>query len=901
MISVVGELSVQYYQDMDDTNHAEHEDNAFIAIPHFHPGYERYHGQSLSQPLLKVIDLTWQISLHVAEVARKYLDEVHESSKSRKQQCGEILHRIEQQRANDPATKAFMDNFRRAKDALHKALMRTRSETRNWYRENEDYRPLLNDQGRELIASLGQGEGEPGSEERRAQLERLWAQNIPDLHLSIPHTSKNKTRWVNDFITLQRGQYFFLQVIAEYAEDDYVAALLERFRPEWAEDDSWLHDPEGRKKAFLDCGLWIHRRDPDVAIPRPNRHGRPAQISELPGLNIGINADACSSIRWVRDDNTIAALLLRSPHVAIPQFPQDIRALAFTEYGIDIVDVSGQPFRYAPVGRQLPPATIPSTAFARFNSGDDIYDMWAAVRKDQGHIVPLRISASDDVWEGGKGMPALAIRSSLVVDKQNRPPKMLDANWLLNKFLDERFPTGGVFRTAPKSRRPDSTEDLQAFLEFLNRPEYHGHPYAEFWISCFPDGEIGKAGWLSQNIVLFRRLRTETIRHTDHKGDLRFDGKFTETLYYLGPPGTSGHAEEEALDSDDDNAGLNGQSWGDKQGVAAIAVMSNALVEIPKQNRPPKRLDANWLLWTFLEERFPDGGTWMSAPLAVNPNSTHELDDFLEFLRRPEYRGHPWNTFWVQNLQYTNIKRYANRINMIFHNILPYRSCQKQKSTTWEGSKSTQQTFFLVGAPGTAAPFDIEAFNEELQKRAAKPKRSIKSKKADAEARKAVAEANDGADAPAPSSKPTSKSSKKGKKQFDASNAPTGSTKTSGRGSKRGRKQSIDDEDAPVVESSSSTKRTLRRATKRSIIDVSEDDGDEDYGVSSKKAKKGSKHDPDDDYDFNEEGSEESDQKKKNKRKRGAITDSEEELDEELQEILEPNRKKAKVRGSRRK
>jgi hypothetical protein len=914
LTSVAGELSIQYYQDPDNTNDTEHEDNAFIAIPHFHPGSDRYHGQAASQPILKVIDLTWQLSLHVADVARKYLDEEHESNKSRKQQCGEILHRIEQQRADDPAMRTFMENFRRAKDALLKAMQRAKPATRTWYNENEEYRPLMNEQGRELIASLGQGEGEPGSEERRAQLERLWTQNIPDLHLSISHSTKNKVRWINEFITLQRGQYFFLQVIADYAEDDYVAALLERFRPEWAEDNSWLHDPKGRKKAFLDCGLWIHKRDPDVTIPRPQRQARPAQIGELPGLNIGINADGCSSIRWVRDDDIIISLLLQAPRSVIPQRPQDIRALAFTEYGIDIVDVSGQPFRYAESGRQLPPATIPSTVFARFNSGDDIYDMWAAVRRDQGHTVPPRIVASDDVWEGEKGVPAMGSSMSSKVDQQNRPPKLLDANWLLNKFLDERFPASGVFRTAPKSRRPDSTEDLQAFLSFLKSPAYHGHPYAEFWISCFPGGEASKSGWLSQNIVLLRRLRTEQFIHKDSRGGRQI----AETFYFIGEPGTSGRAEAEVPGSDDEDAGLDGKAWGNKQGVPPVMSLANDAAEIPKQSRPPKRLDASWLLWTYLQERFPNGGTWMSTPLSINPNSTNEREDFLAFLRRPEYQGHPWNNFWVQNLQYTGANAsYASRINIVMHNTLPYRTCLKQVSTSKVGEKQIRQTFLIIGAPGTGDPFNREAFDTEMQKRAKNKKRSAKSKKADAEAQKAVADADDDADdnddddANAPvesskkssgSSKKSSKSSKGGKKQSDLPDAPDGSTKTSRKSSKKGKKQSKDDEDASIVESTSSTKRTSGRATKRSILDVSEEDDDEDYGASSKKkAKRGRKRDTDDDDDdYNEEGSGEKDQKRK-KRKRGPVADSEEEVDEEFQEISEPIRKKAKVRGSRRK
>jgi hypothetical protein len=123
MTSVAGELSIQYYQDPDNTTLTEDENNAFIAIPHFHPGSDRYHGQAVGLPFLEFIDLTWQLSLHVADVACKYLDENDVSGQSRKQQCREILQRVEQQRANDPAMQTFMDNFRRAKEAVEEALI----------------------------------------------------------------------------------------------------------------------------------------------------------------------------------------------------------------------------------------------------------------------------------------------------------------------------------------------------------------------------------------------------------------------------------------------------------------------------------------------------------------------------------------------------------------------------------------------------------------------------------------------------------------------------------------------------------------------------------------------------------------------------------------------------------
>jgi hypothetical protein len=51
--------------------------------------------------------------------------------------------------------------------------------------------------------------------------------------------------------------------------------------------------------------------------------------------------------------------------------------------------------------------------------------------------------------------------------RQNRPPQPFDANHPLDQFLNGRFPEGGRFRTAQKDRVQSSTEDLQAFVQFL--------------------------------------------------------------------------------------------------------------------------------------------------------------------------------------------------------------------------------------------------------------------------------------------------------------------------------------------------------------------------------------------------------------------------------------------------
>jgi len=66
--------------------------------------------------------------------------------------------------------------------------------------------------------------------------------------------------------------------------------------------------------------------------------------------------------------------------------------------------------------------------------------------------------------------------------------------------------TSGTFRTAPKSRRDDSTEYLQAFFEFLKQPDYAGHLYAGNWKAKL-DKQMPLAELLEKNLRILRECK----------------------------------------------------------------------------------------------------------------------------------------------------------------------------------------------------------------------------------------------------------------------------------------------------------------------------------------------------------------------------------------------------------
>lgn len=124
----------------------------------------------------------------------------------------------------------------------------------------------------------------------------------------------------------------------------------------------------------------------------------------------------------------------------------------------------------------------------------------------------------------------LSGNSTKEIPQQNRPPFENDANFLLVNFLDERFPDGGVFRTAPKEKVPDSTQDLQAFVEFCRRPDYINHPYASQWLGMM-ERDTPQVATLGKNLQIYRSCTTE--RYNGWQPHLyKMVG---ETRFHIGP------------------------------------------------------------------------------------------------------------------------------------------------------------------------------------------------------------------------------------------------------------------------------------------------------------------------------------------------------------------------------
>jgi hypothetical protein len=131
------------------------------------------------------------------------------------------------------------------------------------------------------------------------------------------------------------------------------------------------------------------------------------------------------------------------------------------------------------------------------------------------------VSSGTDVSQVKQlGKPPLR-QNQLGSRTQNSPPEKIDALWLLNQFVNERFPFGGLFWTGDSTLFPKSTADLQAFQKyglmmvertlltsnrFLKQFPHSDHSWSTEWLELLeePNGLIT----LSTSLRWLRNVQT---------------------------------------------------------------------------------------------------------------------------------------------------------------------------------------------------------------------------------------------------------------------------------------------------------------------------------------------------------------------------------------------------------
>jgi hypothetical protein len=551
--------TLQYY----DNSFAEtyDEDSAFINMPQWHPGIDKY--VSFQLEVRRLLDLSWQATAFLAQIVMDLIDEFLRASgklPSRRDICELAIEKFE---SLTPSMELFK-NLSEVKRDLNVKLGESRAQF------SDDVRPILDNQGRVRIAVLGQALGTPLSTARDDQIEIFWEKNLRDLHLAIPRAEALKEDWFDQFRLLKQGQYFYLEVLQRLSPAQYTANLLRVVQPSW--DFTWMAPTETKQAAILSCGLWFLKPSTDPEKSRAIYGQYPddfAKAVDLQGRLIGVAQNGAAVVRWLQDDGTKTTVKFRT-RPAVPGEDEEtaLRSIDFTADGIDILATNNEPFRtYFANTNTSEPATIPRDRLASTESGPVCLAMWKAVRVACGFTDVEDDQAGAREWKASAGVAGISSNANTEKPKQNRPPKEGDAIFPLKVWLDERFPTGGHLRTALKERVASSTDDVTHFVEFLEGSEWRNHPYVQtFWLARLKKAKRDVTA-LEKNIRILRSTEKVNTQHSFKKqpGQTGRGAQVKEMSIIVGAPG-SAEIEPFAADEGKKKGGKSSKKAGDEDG-----------------------------------------------------------------------------------------------------------------------------------------------------------------------------------------------------------------------------------------------------------------------------------------------------------------------------------------------
>lgn len=255
------------------------------------------------------------------------------------------------------------------------------------------------------------------------------------------------------------------------------------------------------------CGFWLQKKDFRKGATLFPTHFLTAK--EMQGYLMAAKEDGALVFRWRHPDGSKRTLSLCA-RFAVSRGNRDSRALSFTKHGIDIADAKGERVRSSNTWNEgSSQASFPKSEFNSRPSGQLLVDFRTTVRQECGHeVMKEGLPKTGKKW-GAPGQKYLAGNATMEqIRRQNCPPLDNDANFLLVAFLDERFPDGGILRTAPKAKLEDSTEDLQVYIHLCKRPEFSYHPYSSIWVGLL-DRDTPLVGLLGKHIQVYRTCRSD--------------------------------------------------------------------------------------------------------------------------------------------------------------------------------------------------------------------------------------------------------------------------------------------------------------------------------------------------------------------------------------------------------
>lgn len=162
--------------------------NSTIVIPHLHPGLD-WHTARDNTGVRSIIDLTWQITLFIAQIAMTYSSQNH--FLSREHLVSSIADKVIPDSPQlDQTLRILYARLNQAKNEYQMSEQGKNAENHRIVPKESASRVQRLKEGR--LERFGQANGQPYSDARREQADILWKTNLPNLHLHVGRNHKDE-------------------------------------------------------------------------------------------------------------------------------------------------------------------------------------------------------------------------------------------------------------------------------------------------------------------------------------------------------------------------------------------------------------------------------------------------------------------------------------------------------------------------------------------------------------------------------------------------------------------------------------------------------------------------------------------------------------------------------------
>ncbi|CAO3624648.1 unnamed protein product [Mucor hiemalis] len=317
----------RFYLDDDTYADAPPPGSNMIIIPHFDPGLDR-HTKRTMDGARAIMDISWKISLYVAQIATEVSKENQNPNASRDRIVNSIMSRCE----GEPQLQYLFEQLEFSKDQYKTQEIQDRGQ----YPHGDLLPEVISDMASRGAKTRGENavlaEGRPMSLERIAQSKTIWKMNLRSLHALHPREEKNK--WIRWFLSVEEGRNVVYSAMASVRNvkqtggyDQRTREIVQRYKPSQMSLEEVLSDDEVRRNCLKAWGKAVssQRTTPlDVSAEKQSERGRRSQELRIQrqgyrfnrnvqGQRTKINVRGYAPVYWVNDEEENVILKIQLP------------------------------------------------------------------------------------------------------------------------------------------------------------------------------------------------------------------------------------------------------------------------------------------------------------------------------------------------------------------------------------------------------------------------------------------------------------------------------------------------------------------------------------------------------------------------------------------------------------